>query len=305
MSEILKETTSEEGLKLVKSFGDIYLAIGISILLISAAAALKDYSLILTASTITALSWILAEIFVRKKRSALPAILLTLVFIFSFYPLGFALFKSPMKPQNSEVPLLFLFTVFPLTFIASYLHWLRFKIPIAVALMVLTLMLFIFSLLLKISAGFWILAPFIFLLLGFTTLRLAVYFDLKDITRSNINSDIAFWLHLLAAPIIIHPSFALLSKTGFSFLNIICVSILLILISLLSIILNRKVFILSGLSYFIAILTTVTNAAGLPTSTSGIIVGSSLLAFFYFWDFLREKIVYFCPKWVKKFAAPV
>ena len=43
------------------------------------------------------------------------------------------------------------------------------------------------------------------LLCGLAVFALAMRFDLSDPKRQTRRTDIAFWLHMLAAPLIVHP----------------------------------------------------------------------------------------------------
>ena len=48
------------------------------------------------------------------------------------------------------------------------------------------------------------------LLLGIGVFLLAMRWDSSDRARLTRRTDVAFWLHLLAAPMIVHPVFTLL-----------------------------------------------------------------------------------------------
>ena len=51
------------------------------------------------------------------------------------------------------------------------------------------------------------------LLLGIGVFLFAMWWDASDPVRQTRRSDVAFWLHLLAAPLIVHPIFSLLGLT--------------------------------------------------------------------------------------------
>ena len=51
------------------------------------------------------------------------------------------------------------------------------------------------------------------LLLGIGVFLYAMRWDSSDPSRITRRSDVAFWLHLLAAPMIVHPVFSLLGLT--------------------------------------------------------------------------------------------
>src|SRR5437588_323954 len=51
---------------------------------------------------------------------------------------------------------------------------------------------------------------------GLITFALALAWDMSDPMRRTRRSDVAFWLHLLAAPAIVHPAFGLLGLARLS-----------------------------------------------------------------------------------------
>ena len=51
------------------------------------------------------------------------------------------------------------------------------------------------------------------LVLGIGVFLFAMWWDSSDPRRETRRSDVAFWLHLLSAPLIVHPIFSLLGLT--------------------------------------------------------------------------------------------
>ena len=85
--------------------------------------------------------------------------------------------------------------------------------------------------------------------LGLAIFALAMWFDSSDLKRQTRRTDIAFWLHLLAAPIIVHP--ILLSVTGSdaplgAALQVILVFVCLAVVAL---VVDRRAILVSSLSY--------------------------------------------------------
>ncbi|MFX8102685.1 hypothetical protein ABTK91_20200, partial [Acinetobacter baumannii] len=81
------------------------------------------------------------------------------------------------------------------------LHWRRFRVPItwAAAAAVLALALG------KGLLSEWQMPALV--LAGLATLAAAVGWDISDRLRRTRRADVAFWLHLLAAPLLVHSSF--------------------------------------------------------------------------------------------------
>ena len=91
--------------------------------------------------------------------------------------------------------------------VAAYTHWLRFKVPITVAAgtgAVLGLLILIAST--TISDGFRLVLPLIFLS-GLLLFGLALWWDMSHPGRRTRRADVGFWLHLSAAPLLVHPAF--------------------------------------------------------------------------------------------------
>ena len=97
---------------------------------------------------------------------------------------------------------------------AAWLHWQRFRVPITVAAGAASVAAIAVGLLVaalgdnaenarNVILGF-------VLLLGIGTFLFAMWWDGSDRARITRRADVAFWLHLLAAPMIVHPIFTLL-----------------------------------------------------------------------------------------------
>lgn len=96
---------------------------------------------------------------------------------------------------------------------------------------------------------------------GILTLFIALYFDGKDPLRKTKNTDIAFWLHLLAAPLIVHSFFVSFGFfETFSILHqpevvqtsgatISAILAMFVLFGTVAIIIDRRAMLVSGLSY--------------------------------------------------------
>ena len=101
---------------------------------------------------------------------------------------------------------------------AAWIHWRNFRVPITIAAGAASVAAIAVSLLFaaigqddenakNIILGF-------VLLLGIGVFLFAMWWDASDRARLTRRADVAFWLHLLAAPMIVHPVFTLLGLTG-------------------------------------------------------------------------------------------
>ena len=98
---------------------------------------------------------------------------------------------------------------------AAWVHWRRFHVPITVAAGAAAVAGLFLAIVVAIvqpgdseSAKNLILG--FVLLLGIGMFLFAMWWDASDRARATRRSDVAFWLHLLAAPMIAHPIFTLM-----------------------------------------------------------------------------------------------
>lgn len=325
----LKEHTvvsdNEEQFRLVTGFNDIFVVIA-CLLLLSSMAWLGGGFFGLLA--VIATSWGLAEVFVRKRKMALPAIVLLITFMGGVGWLGFDVVKAidfivfiiSMGGRGSLADLSLFDTSYKfsgdtrvsvpffigfITVIAARLHWLRFAVPITVAVAVgsvvgCTIAIFV-SQFPNIKQWY-----VLFLIGGFISFLLAMYWDSQDVQRKTQKSDIAFWLHLLAAPLIVHSIFSMLGVfdgTGGIFMALVVVSFY-ILLAIISIIIDRRALMVSSLVYVLYALTKLFEVYGmvhLSLAVSGVLIGSMLLLLSAFWQSLRQSLLRYFPESIKKY----
>ena len=211
-----REPTDDESLRFVTGFADIFVTIGL-VLFLGALAFLMDAG---TGSTLTyaglaASSWLLAEFFTFKRRMALPSIVLLVVFVAAIFVLSVQIFGS-LLPSSHAVPSLFwrlpARDVAPLALGAlvttglAAVHYAHFRVPITIAAGTAALCVLAVAIVVGLIPAIGETALNVTLLvLGLAVFALAMGFDMSDPERVTRRTDIAFWLHLLAAPLIVHP----------------------------------------------------------------------------------------------------
>ncbi|PPD14274.1 MAG: hypothetical protein CTY25_13845 [Methylobacterium sp.] len=209
-----------EKLRFISGFADIFVVIGIALFLGAAGFFLFDSaSPVIAAPILMGLTWGLAELFSRRHRMALPSIVLLMLFTGSalltiFLWMGTILdldtrnFDAIFDPLSRSGVMRDRFALALsalLTVGAVALHYRRFHVPITVAAGVAALAGAGFVLLLALAPG--LVERFggvIILLMGVLIFLLAMRYDLADPRRETRRTDIAFWLHLLSAPILVH-----------------------------------------------------------------------------------------------------
>ena len=183
-------TVDEEQFRLVTGFNDVFVTIACLLLLSSFLFGAERFSRPLGSALMIVASWGLAEFFTRRRRMALPSIVLTLSYAFGVLGLVSRLVDGD---AGAGVGAIVGCVVVPL---AIWLHWKRFKVPVSVAIGVAFLAAaFILAAGLAWSpgGGATMAIPFA---IGVLTFALAMRWDAADRRRETRRSDVAF----LAAP---------------------------------------------------------------------------------------------------------
>lgn len=301
----LKNTVAvdEENFQLVTSFNDIYVVIACALVLMSAAWFGNSISDVTGALVFAASSWALAEYFVLKRHMALPAIALLLSFLggvlaISIYALG----------GVSEMTLL---AAGAITAFAAWVHWRRFEVPITVAggmgaaigcVLAVTMA--------NTNADLkqWF-VPALFIS-GVVTFIYAMYWDSADRLRKTRKSDVAFWLHLLSAPLIVHPVFSVLGifEGNNGLPEAIAVLLLYIGMAFVSVAIDRRAIMVSGLAYVLYAISTLLKTYGVDASSSaitGIVIGGALLLLSVYWQACRAILFKVLPQSFQVYLPPL
>jgi hypothetical protein len=127
-----------------------------------------------------------------------------------------------------------------------------------------------------------------------------MYWDSQDIERKTRKSDIAFWLHLLAAPMIVHPIFSVIGiMDGHGGLFGVCIVILMyVILGGVSIVVDRKALMVSSLIYVLYAFSALFKAYGMLSysfAVAGVLIGTLLLLLSAFWHKARQYIFQYLP----------
>ena len=292
----------EENFRLVSSFNDIFVVIACSLLLFSSLWVGEGISEGLGGLIFALLSWLLAEVFTLKRKMALPSIALLLAFVGGVFSFCLSLFDDP-----AELSFMMASTV---SAIAAWFHWKRFGVPITIAATTAALTTLAVSVVFSFFPDTKVYMLFAFFLCGVVIFSFAMYWDSSDITRTTRKSDVAFWLHLLAAPLIIHPVFTSLDifEGNENLINMLIVIVLYICMTLLSIIVDRRAFMVSSLAYVIYAITVILNeigGVGLNFALTGIFIGSALLVLSVYWHAIRAGLLRRLPLHVQRYVPTI
>ncbi|KQP42710.1 hypothetical protein ASF49_02420 [Methylobacterium sp. Leaf104] len=307
----IDEPRDDERLRFVSGFADIFVTLGLFLFLgacahfgLSALGPAPGYALI------AALAWGLAEFFTRRRRMALPSIVLLVVFALAVQSAAAFALAGPGRAGASWPTLLDLTAdprlgPLPLiggalaTLLLVTLHYRRFAVPITVAAGAAALCALVFGLLLAAAPDLTRAArDGLFIAAGLGVFALAMRFDLADPARVSRRTDIAFWLHLLAAPLIVHPILGSLTAGGGQAATL---GVLAIVLGLAGIALavDRRALLVSGLVYAGLALGALVREAGFAGSTvplSLLTLGAFILALSAGWHPLRALLLRALPR---------
>jgi hypothetical protein len=282
----------EENFRLITSFNDVFVVIASGLLLISSAFVLTLFSLPIVA-------WGLAEFFVRKRKMALPAIVLLLCFVGGVFASSMSLFD--------ESSIMAYLVSSSLSAIAAYLHFLRFQVPITVAAGTAAVSAVVVTLILSVipAAKEWALS--IVFVCGVISFFFAMYWDASDLKRETRRSDVAFWLHLLSAPLIVHPIFIYLGilDGSESVVSMASVVFLYFIMTTISIVVDRRAFMVSSLVYVLYAISKLLEAYGVVGygfAITGVCIGAALLLLSAFWHPVRKFILFYLPTSIQNYV---
>jgi hypothetical protein len=296
----------EEHFRLVNSFNDIFATIAGTLVLVATGwiAASIAHGLIGAAVAVTA--WGLAEFFTRKRRMALPSILFLLAFAGGvFVALVPEVDGNILKPAAGAFGIKIALAA-AVTAACTWLHWRRFRVPITVAAGAAALIGVAVGLLLALTPDLSKWMNGILFAAGLSVFALAMYWDMTDPLRQTRRADVAFWLHLLAAPLIVHPVFMffrIFSETpGIGSAAV--VVLLYVVMAIVALIIDRRALMVSALFYVLAAISAVLKefgALGINVALTALIIGSTLLMLSAFWHASRACVAGRLPEsWQQK-----
>lgn len=272
----------DEPVRLVAGFNDMFVLFAILMSFFG----VMHYANGLSFIVVPALAWGLSEIFARRRRMALPSIVLTLAFVSpgivvrGMPDLGLAILNVPQSGLLGAG-------------LAALYYW-RFRVPIAVTF---GAVLLTYSAISQVPAGSVGIARLVGGLVIFT---IAMWRDMRDPRRVTLDADIAFWLHLAAAPMIVH---SVMGLVGSDWDHLAMGQTLLfwpvvIAIWFVGVVIDRRSLIVSSAVYVIAALASVVGFDGVRASgffTALLFTGAILLALSVWWRPIRASVLSILP----------
>ena len=303
----------EEEFHLFKGFNDVFVALA-SVLLFSGIAWFNaDLGIVAACLLVMALAVALSEYFTLRKRLALSSILYVLVFSIAAAAGLFWAFW-----WQSWMPPVIVFHIAPKLglsallcgAVAAALFWWRYRVPIAVAVGV-------FFLGAALYYTWLVFSPFddpaqganiVLFVLGIGTFAFAMYWDVGDPDRISLQSDVAFWLHLVAAPSIAHPIFWWVQSGVLSadWLEATAVVVCYLCLAYVAVLVNRRAIMVAATAYLVGAVAWYFNelSALYSVAIALIIIGCLFLAMAVWWSTIRAAVIRYLPGTVRNLIVP-
>ncbi len=290
----------DERFRLIAGFNDIFVVVACALLLTALGWIFGDIASWLGALAVAVAAWGLAEFFVRTRRMALPAIVLLLAFEGGLVFTGALIFGS--TPPNFVLGSL-------LGVAGAWLHWRRFHVPITIAAGAAAVAGTLVALVLALVPASRDRPSAIAFVVGIAVFVFALYWDAQDPLRQTRKSDVAFWLHLLAAPLLVRAAFGAIGVVGgqATFQQAIAVFVLYLALGVVSLILDRRALMVAALGSVLYTFTGVLNKLGVVSSSfaiTALAVGSALLLLSAFWHRSRAFVLQHVPPALRRWIAP-
>jgi hypothetical protein len=297
----------EERLRLITCFNDIFVTIGIALFL-GALHYLLGYGLQGSLGVAFA-SWGLAEVFTKRKRMALPSIVLLVTFVLSSTISAMHIFAPELLISDPYDGSLHGLTLGFAAIAASGLHWFRFHVPITIAAFAAGLVVTAITLVAMFNENIILNYPVaVFPPLGIAVFLAAMKFDMSDRNRVTQRTDIAFWLHLLAALLIVHSIvYPLLNENALNTGAAIAILSLFAGLSIVALAIDRRALLVSSLLYLGYASSQILTWSGVAFENLGfsvLIVGGTVLVLSVAWQPLRRLVLQILPQNIRNLVPP-
>ena len=132
--------------------------------------------------------------------------------------------------------------------------------------------------------------------LGFLVFLLAMWFDMKDPLRVTRFSECGFWLHLLAAPMMVH---SLLLGQSDDAPNLVLILVTMGFLALLALLIDRRALLVAGLSYLAVAIAQIVSRSevmqGMEFAITASVLGGAVLCLGLGWAPIRRSVLSVIP----------
>ena len=305
----LPASADDEQLRFISGFSDIFVTIGLAMFLgaIGYFGSRSGGPLGMWIAIAVA-AWLLAEFFTRLRRMALPSIVLLIVFVAAVFLAASTFLGAGARADfhlrtaagmfglNGYEPTTVAAAAF-ITVLATALHYWRFRVPITIAAGCCALTATVVGLVYGLAPELPPVAyNVVIFACGLAVFALAMRFDIADPGRLTRRTDIAFWLHLLASPLIVHSLIKgmVTDASKLSPATAVAIMAVFLALSFVAVLIDRRALLVSGLAYAGVAFWTLIRQAGLSDMTTPLtllVLGAFVLLLSAGWRPLRAGIL--------------
>lgn len=318
LAAMTSEPDDEERLRFISGFGDIFVAIGIALFLFPLGYfGDRFFAPAVGWLAVAAASWALAGFFTRRKRMSLPSIVLLIAFALPLFMTVWTLlmgavsvFRPAATPSDAYAAGLSMALAGIVTAAAVGVHYYRFRVPITPAAGAAALIATVTGLLMTTLGAdtTWIILRPVLFVCGLIVFAVAMRFDMSDPQRLTRRTDIAFWLHLLAAPLIVHPVVAVMFSGGAPAAGASWgILALFLVLAVVAVLINRRALLVSGLSYAGIAFGYLIKESGLGNEVGPftfLVLGAFVLILSAGWHTLRDALLAKLPADISRHFPP-
>ena len=327
-------TSQDEPFRLLKGFRDIFIAIGIAILAIGLSMLAEDSfqlvfdknigrsdpgksswlaSVVLLALVV--ISLMISEWVTKSQRLPLSSLVLTLNFAVWMGMLGATTFYSLATSTGlgSENNMSFLeimpFAGVLVAILALIFYYRRYRLPFVLFPLAIAAVLgvtLVFDLIFDLGNS-PVIARILIGMCGIGVLVAAMLFDVKDKFRTTRLSECAFWLHLLAAPLIVH---SILYDSFDGPYSSVVILLVVMVLAVFALIIDRRAMLVSALIYLgyslFSIIKDIKFFGEFNNSASFVLLGMFVLGLGLGWQQIRRFFVnHLLSKTIREKLPPV
>jgi len=305
---------TEERFRLVSGFADIMAAVGIAmvawagIVVVALAPALGV--------VLPAVYWWGAKYFTEHRRMMLTSFILFAGFALSaaMGALAVALFilgKSPLQASMTDVANIWAVMVAGITTGACWLYWKRFQLPVAYAAFAVALVNVGVNVVRLLLPGLpSIGVDLVGAIVGPVLFAWAMWWDMSDVRRETVRSDVGFWLHICAGFTIVKSAMTLLLGTQqdssgwwrmFSHpatptaADAVAVLGIFAAFAVVALVIDRRSLLTSGMFYAVPALGALVGGGALMFAPALFVTGICLILLAVQWLPWRERLLRFLP----------
>jgi len=313
---LAKGLPEDEPFELFKGFAEIFVSLGLILLIGSAVAFATAIGGVFAITLgLAGLCWFAAQYFTLRRRMTLPSIVLV-----SGYSMGIGGFIGwglDMAGLNDSGLAIVLFGLLGIA--AMLFHFRSFRVPFSMFLAGLYGLFVVFGFTAEIGlddmmtndwetlfdlrqGNSFAIATLVFGLFAFIA---GLWFDLQDPHRVGRLARSAFWLHLLAAPALVNT----IMMTAYNFqggLGTLMTIIGLTLVTIFALVIDRRSFLTAGLGYLAAIIFSFLQQGDgdLSIPTLMLVLGAIVTYLGTFWTSLRVRLMHALPNFPGKDRLP-